>query len=63
MVCSDFAVLRKLYSGSVYSGKQRNIYEHIYRLYSPNLLHNPPVQKHSGPTGAPAVGNIYTGDK
>ena len=33
--------LGKLYSGTVYSGKQRNIYEHIYRLYSPNLLQTP----------------------
>ena len=38
MVCSDFAVLKKLYSGTVCSGKQRNIYEHIYRFYSPNTL-------------------------
>ena len=44
MVCSDFAVLRKLYSGSVYSGKQRNSYEHIYRLYSP-INYKPPSTK------------------
>ena len=49
MVCSDFVVslqcLGKLYSGTIYSGKQRNIYEHIYKLYSPRLTSNPPVQK------------------
>ena len=37
--CSDFAVtlqcLGKLYSGTVYSGKQRNIYEHIYKFIPP----------------------------
>ena len=47
MVCSDFAVtlqcLGKIYSGTVYSGKQRNIY--IYRLYSPSSLYTPPQYK------------------
>ena len=62
MVCSDFAVLRKLYSGTVYSGKQRNIYEHIYRIYSPNSLYTPPVQKHSGPEKISRK-HIYTEDK
>ena len=41
MVCSDFAGIRKQYSGTIYSGKQRNIYEHIYRtLLTP--YSNPP---------------------
>ena len=40
--------LGKLYSGTVYSGKQRNIYEHIYRTLFPQFTSNPPVQKHSG---------------
>ena len=40
MVCSDFAVFRK----TIYSGKQRNIYEHIYRtLLTP--YSNPPTEK------------------
>ena len=33
--------LGKIYSGIIYSEKQRNIYEHIYRLYSPNSLQTP----------------------
>ena len=44
----------------MYSGKQRNIYEHIYRIYSPNLLYTPPVQKLSGPTETSDKGNIFT---
>ena len=65
--------LRKLYSGTIYPGKQRNIYKHIYRFYFPNFLQNPPVQwnngirqhfwnliKYSGPTGTPDLGNIFT---
>ena len=40
MVCSDFAVTLQCL-GKLYSGKQRNIYEHIYRIYSPNLLYTP----------------------
>ena len=44
MVCSDFAskfavtlqCLGKLYSETVYSGKQRNIYEHIYKFILPS---------------------------
>ena len=48
MVCSDFAVtlqcLGKQFSGTIYSGKQRNIYEHIYRtLLTP--YSNPPTKK------------------
>ena len=66
MVCSDFAVnlqcLGKQFSGTVYSGKQRNIYEHIYRFYSPNTLYTPPVQKHSGPEKISRK-HIYTEDK
>ena len=58
MVCSELAVtlqcLGKLYSGTVYSGKQRNIYEHIYKFIPPST-ENPPVQKHWGPER-----NIYT---
>ena len=42
---SDFAVtlqcLGKLYSGTVYSGKQRIIYEHIYKFIPPST-ENPP---------------------
>ena len=30
--------LGKLYSGTIYSGKQSNIYEHIYRTLFPHLL-------------------------
>ena len=42
MVRSDFAVLRKtILRRSVYSGKQRNIYEHIYKFISP-FTENPP---------------------
>ena len=45
MVCSDFAVtlqcLGKLYSGTVYSGKQRNIYEHIYKFIPPSTEKTP----------------------
>ena len=62
MVCSEFAVLRKIYSGSVYSGKQKNTYEHIYRFYSPNTLYTPPVQKHSGSEKISRK-HIYTEDK
>ena len=54
--------LGKLSSGTVYSGKQRNIYEHIYRFYSPNTLYTPPVQKHSGPEKISRK-HIYTEDK
>ena len=50
MVCSDFAVtlqcLGKLYSGTVYSGKQRNIYEHIYKFIPPFTV-NPPYIEHT----------------
>ena len=60
MVCSDFAVLRKLYSGTVYSGKQRNIYEHIYRIYSPNSLYTPPPQYKNILALRKFQGNIYT---
>ena len=44
MVCSDFAVqcLGKLYSGTVYSGKQRKIYEHIYKFIPPST-EKPPM--------------------
>ena len=38
--------LGKLYSGSVYSGKQRNIYEHIYKFISP-FTENPPYIEHT----------------
>ena len=62
MVCSDFAVLRKLYSGTIYSGKQRNIYEHIYRTLFSQLTSNPPVQKYSGPEKISRK-HIYTEDK
>ena len=42
MVCSDFAVLRGNYTQELYTQeKQRNIYEHIYRLYSPNSFQTP----------------------
>ena len=55
--------LGKLYSGTIYSEKQGNIYEHIYRLYSPNSLQTPPpVQKHSGPEKISRK-HIYTEDK
>ena len=47
--------LGKLYSGTVYSGKQRNIYEHIYKFIPPFIV-NPPhtlsgmkIQESSGP--------------
>ena len=50
--------LGKLYSGSVYSGKRRNIYEQIYRTLFPQFTSNPPVQKHSGPEKF--QGNIFT---
>ena len=53
MVCSELAVtlqcLGKLYLGTVCSGKQRNVYEHIYKTLFPQLTSNPPLQKHSGP--------------
>ena len=66
MVCSDFAVnlqcLGKQFSGTVYSEKQRNIYEHIYRFYSPNTLYTSPVQKHPGPEKISRK-HIYTEDK
>ena len=48
---SQFAVicgaieLRTCYSGIAYSGKQRNIYEHIYKFYSPNYFKPPPHYK------------------
>ena len=49
MVCSELAVtlqcLGKLHSGIIYSGKQRNIYEHIYRIYSPTHCKPPPHTK------------------
>ena len=54
--------LGKLYSGTVYSRKQRNIYEHIYRLYSLHSLQTPLVQKHSGPEKISRK-HIYTEDK
>ena len=38
--------LRKLYSGTVYSGKQRNIYEHIYKFIPPFTV-NPPYIEHT----------------
>ena len=48
VVCSDFAVtlqcLGKLYSGTVYSGKQRNIYEHITGFIPP-IYFKPPQYK------------------
>ena len=48
MVCSELAVtlqcLGKLYLGTVYSGKQRNIYEHIYKFIHPST-ENPPALK------------------
>ena len=48
MVCSELAVtlqcLGKLYLGTVFSGKQRNIYKHIYRIYSPTHC-KPPSYK------------------
>ena len=40
MVCSDFAVFRK----TIYSAKQRNIYEHIYRTLL-TTYSNPPTEK------------------
>ena len=50
MVCSDFAVtlqyLGKLYSGTVSSGKQRNIYEHIYKFIPP-FTETPPYIEHT----------------
>ena len=68
--------LGKLYSGIVYSGKQRIIYELIYKTLFTQGLQNPPVQwnngirqqfmnfiKYSGPTGTPALGNIFTGKR
>ena len=65
MVCSDFAskfavtlqCLGKLYSETVYSGKQRNIYEHIYK-FIPHLLKTPQYKN----IGAlrETQGNIYT---
>ena len=50
MVCSELAVtlqsLGKLDSGTIYSGKQRNIYEHIYRtLLTP--YSNPPYRENA----------------
>ena len=75
MVCSELAVtlqcLGKLYSRTVYSGKQRNIYEHIYN-FIPQFTSNPPVQKHFDPekhsrknlyTGPEKISRKYTGDK
>ena len=50
MVCSDFAVtlqcLGKLYSGTVYSGRQRNIHGHIYKFIPPFTV-NPPYIEHT----------------
>ena len=47
MVYSDFAVnlqcLGKLYSGTIYSGKKEISMNIFTGIYSPNLLHNPPV--------------------
>ena len=51
MVCSDFAskfavtlqCLGKLYSETVYSGKQRNIYEHIYKFILPSTKKKTPM--------------------
>ena len=52
MVCRELAVtlqcLGKLYSRTMYSGTQRNIYEHIYKFIPPSI-ENPPVQKHWSP--------------
>ena len=48
MVCSELAVtlqcLGKLYSRTMYSGTQRNIYEHIYKFIHPST-ENPPALK------------------
>ena len=57
MVCSDFAVtlqcLGKQFSGTNYSEKKTiEIDEHIYRIYSPSSLYNPPKMNTCG-------GNIY----
>ena len=52
--------LGKLYLGTVYSGKQRNIYEHIYKTLFPQFTSNPPVQKHFGPE---KISRKYTEDK
>ena len=50
MLCSDFAVtlqcLGKLYSGTVYSGRQRNIHEHIYKFIPPFTV-NPSYIEHT----------------
>ena len=52
------------YTQEVYTQKNKEIFMDIYTGFIPPIYFiTPPVQKHSGPTGAPAVGNIYTGDK
>ena len=62
MVCSELAVtlqcLGKLYLGTVYSGKQRNVYEHIYKTLFPNLLQTP--QYKNILALRKTQGNIYT---
>ena len=51
MVCSDFAsnfaVTLQCLGKTIYSGKQRNIYEHIYRIYSPIYCKPPTYIEHT----------------
>ena len=63
MVCSEFAVLRKNYTQELYTQENKEIFMKIFtRLYFPKCDFNPPIQtrEYSGPTGNPALGNIFT---
>ena len=46
MVCSDFAVTLKCLGKTIYSGKQRKIYEHIHKFIPP-FTENPPCIEHT----------------
>ena len=67
MVCSELAVtlqcLEKQYLGTVYSGKQRNIYEHIYRFIHPSTENPPALKTQSGITKTQIRGAISNSGK
>ena len=52
--------LGKLYSGTIYSGKQRNIYEHIYRTLFPPFDFKTPCTKKNILALRKFQGNIFT---